>query len=378
MVAPDWWDDLETSWADLAWASDPELRDEVNAWWAATSPRRKVGSRHHTVPRSYLERFATKGKIMVRDRAAGQGGPRNISDLAIRDFYTFINLDGQRDGRLEEILAVVEGGAKEIFDRILSPFHRPGPLPANESMRLALYLAFQFLRTPKRRREIELIGDYIIRTEHQHVRGINQVRVVPEPNEHLNHMTKSVFKLSEVFFGRPTMLITIDQPLFITADEPVIYVTAGDQSHVRHRPNCFKNETRRQKESRKPSRNRRRNMDLLHVYPTRPGALQAIEVGLPLTPRSLLVLGPPGANGPAQRTVTGAEAEMLAADVNRRLIEQAFQWVAAQPTHPTFQAMDFPAPGPLVLACDGGSPRSRELDQAPSPRRPVLLGRDWH
>jgi hypothetical protein len=49
-------------------------------------------------------------------------------------------------------------------------------------------------------------------------------------------------------------------------------------------------------------------MDLLHVYPTRPGALQAIEVGLPLTPRSLLVLGPPGANGPTQRTVTGTEA----------------------------------------------------------------------
>jgi hypothetical protein len=94
------------------------------------------------------------------------------------------------------------------------------------------------------------------------VRGINQVRVVPEPNEHLNHMTKSVFKLSEVFFGRPTMLITIDQPLFITADEPVIYVTAGDQSHVRHSPNCFKNQT-----SRGSRRTTGQHLRRLHVPP---------------------------------------------------------------------------------------------------------------
>jgi hypothetical protein len=32
--------------------------------------------------------------------------------------------------------------------------------------------------------------------------------------------------------------------LFITADEPVIFVTAGDQSHVRPSPNCFKNQKR--------------------------------------------------------------------------------------------------------------------------------------
>jgi hypothetical protein len=103
-------------------------------------------------------------------------------------------------------------------------------------MRVALFVAFQLLRTPRKRRETELMGDYLVRTQHRHVRGMSQVRVVPDPNFHLEYMIKAVFNLSEVFYGRPTTLVTIDQPLFITCDEPVILVTDGDRNHVRHLP----------------------------------------------------------------------------------------------------------------------------------------------
>jgi hypothetical protein len=372
-----WTDQLGPSWVDRLVAADPGVLDDISAWWQNTSPVPRVGSRHHTVPRFYLERFAAADQLWVRDRVTGVGRTENISRAGtIRDFYTFINLNGEKDGRLEHILAEVEGGAKEVFDRLLSPLQRPRPLAANESMRVALFLAFQLLRTPRHRREVELMGDYIVRTQHRHVRGISQVRVVPDPNFHLEYMTKAVFKLSEVFYGRPTMLVTLDQPLFITCDEPVVLVTYGDRSHIRHLPSCSKTARRRAKDAKKPSRNRRRNADTLHVYPTRPGAAQAVEVGLPLTPRTLFVIGPRGENRPLHQAVTGAEAVALADEVNGRLIAHAYEWVAANPVHPTFRELTFPAPGPIIQACDGGTAISRDLDQPPSPRRPSLLGRD--
>jgi len=116
------------------------------------------------------------------------------------------------------------------------------------------------------------VADYVAKISNPNVRGIAQVRIVPEPNLHLDYMTKTVFKLSEAFYGRPTMLVTIDEPLFITCDEPVILVTNGDQSHVRHLPTCFESARRRAKDARKPSRNRRRKADT--SMSTRPGRVR--------------------------------------------------------------------------------------------------------
>jgi hypothetical protein len=76
-------------------------------------------------------------------------------------------------------------------------------------------------------------------------------------------------------------------------------------------------------------------------------------------------------------SATGAEAVAYAENVNTRLIEQAYEWVAAHPDHPTFRSLLFPPPGPIVPACDGGTKFSRDLDSAPNPRRPELLGRGW-
>jgi len=370
-------DEYGPSWVDRLVAADPSILDEIDDWWQNTSPVPMVGSRHHTVPRFWLEWFAAAGQLWVRVFFNGAGRTENTSRAGtIRDFYTFINVDGEKDGRLERILAAVEGGAKEVFDRLLSPFQPPRPLDENESMRVALFVAFHLVRTPRHRREGELMGDYLARTQHRHVPGIGQVRVVPDPNHHLQYMTKVVFRLSDVFYGRPTTLVTIDQPLFITCDEPVILVTDGDRDHVRHLPACGKTARRRRKDAKKPSRNRRRKADILHVYPTRPGAAQAFEVALPLTPRTLFVMGPRNENRPIHRTLTGAEAVALAYDVNGRLIVQAYDWVAASPAHPTFRGLPFPAPGPIIQVCDGGTAMSRDLDGPPSPRRPSLLGRD--
>ncbi|MEH1170066.1 DUF4238 domain-containing protein [Micromonospora sp. CPCC 205539] len=165
--------------------SDPSILDEIQQWWDTTSPVPMVGSRHHTVPRRYLERFSASGQIRVRDRVTGQTSLRNVKDVgAIRDFYTFINLDGERDGRLE---------------RILAPFRTPRPLTPQESLHLSIFISFQLLRTPRQRREVELMGDYLIRSSRQDIRGITEVRVVPDPNLHLDYLTKNAPKVAEAW-----------------------------------------------------------------------------------------------------------------------------------------------------------------------------------
>ncbi|XVU25324.1 DUF4238 domain-containing protein [Actinoplanes sp. CA-054009] len=370
-------DELPPTWLDKLAAAYPEMERDAQQWWNTTSPVTMVGSRHHTVPRLYLERFAKDGQLWVRDRVAGDGRMSPTSKTGvIKDFYTFINLDGEKDGRLERILGVIEDGAKEVIDRLLSPFHSPRPLTGQESMHLAFFLAFQLQRTPQHRRMVELLGDFLAKTQHSHVPGIDQVRVVPEPNLHLEQMTKMVPRLSELFFDRPALLVTLDQPLLITCDEPVVLVTDGS-SHIKHTAACFKTGKQRKKAARRPSRNRMRNADVMHVYPTRPPAGAAVEVALPLSPRTLLVLGPRGTIGPLTCELAGAEASAYADHVNARLIDQAYGWVAAHPDHPTFRSVEFPPPGPIVQACDGGTKFSRDLDKAPNPRRPELLGRGW-
>jgi|tagenome__1003787_1003787.scaffolds.fasta_scaffold20817269_2 hypothetical protein len=102
-------DGLRSTWVDELVATHPEIERDVQEWWESTSPVPMVGSRHHTVPRSYLERFAKDGQLWVRDRVTGDGrlNPTTKTGV-IKDFYTFINLDGEKDGRLERILGVIE------------------------------------------------------------------------------------------------------------------------------------------------------------------------------------------------------------------------------------------------------------------------------
>jgi hypothetical protein len=211
--------------------------------------------------------------------------------------------------------------------------------------------------------------DYMVRTRHRDQPGIRNLEVVPTPNQHLKYMCRSLPLLTQAFFSRPITVVTLDAPLFITSDDAVIGLT--DTDHVTHLPSCAKNTRRRRKDARKPSRNRSRNADILHVYPTHPPPAATPEAVLTLSPYALLAVGPRGevADGPMH--LTGTEAEEIAAFVNARLVDQALDWVAAHPDHPTFTSMDFPEVGPLVNVCDGGprsphsSPARRHLESLP-------------
>jgi hypothetical protein len=367
-----WW----RSWVDDVVDADPNLRRAIDEFWANTPRAAKVGCRHHTVPRFYLRRFAGNGQVLVRDRNSGVMTLRNIDDLAIKNFYTFVNKDGEEDGRFEDILADLEAGTSDLLNRVYGAFQPVRQLYPGESMALALFLSFQVVRTPRHRREMELLADHSMKLVNQDkLPNPTEWVVVPHPNLHIGYMASAAFKLAETLYGRPVTLVTLDRPLLITCDEPVILV--GDGDHVRHMPACFKTTRQRIKAAKRPSRRRRRNWDVLHYYPSRPGLGQAEEVALPTSPRSILVLGPKTSPAPLHVRLNGDDATEFADDVNRRLIDQAYLWVAANPDHATFADLEFPPPKPVIQACDGGTAMSRALDQPPEKRYPERLSNRW-
>ena len=357
-----------------------EAERRAQEWLASADPSVGVGSRHHTVPGFYLRRFADRsGTLSVRDRTTGALSSRSYLDMKIKDFYTVVGKNGALNGRLEQVLSVVEGNAARIFADLLSPFRRPRPLDPVDYGAVVQFLAFQLVRGERQRRELELMADYTAKVLAGKLLtrdDVESLTAVPHPNAHLEMMCRTVEHLAAHISNRPLTLVTLDQPLLVTGDEPVIVNVGPD--HIQHKPDCFitkKQLARRRREAGKGSG--KKYGQVVHIYPTRPsGVADAIEIALPLSPRSILFLGPKGGHGEPHALLRGAEAEHLASTVNQHVIEQCLSWVAANPEHPFFAVLEFPPPGPLIAVCDGGSVMSGQLTNAPEPRRPRLL-RDW-
>lgn len=327
-----------------------------------------VGRRHHTVPAFYLRRFADKsGQLSVRDRTSGALSRRGHLDMGIRDFYTIVSKDGTLDGRLEQMLSVVERNANRIFTDLLSPFRRPRPLDPADHSGLAAFIAFQIVRGERQRRELELMADYTAKVQAGNrltSHDLDSLTATPHPNDHLKMMARTAETIATHLENRPLTLIDLDQPLLVTGDEPVI-VNVGDD-HVKHKPDCFVTKKELARRRRAGERNGKQWSQIVHIYPTRPsGVAGALEVALPLSPRSVLFLGPQGAHAESRTQVLSSEAESLAEALNRHVIAQSLSWVAAHPEHPSFASLPLPPPGPLIAACDGGSIMSDQLKNAP-------------
>src|SRR3712207_4788317 len=72
---------------------------------AGLNRKQYVGSLHHIVPKFILKRFADASEqVFVRDRVTGADGRRNIKNLGVKDFYTFIDRNGELDSSHESIL----------------------------------------------------------------------------------------------------------------------------------------------------------------------------------------------------------------------------------------------------------------------------------
>ncbi|GHJ45847.1 hypothetical protein Cs7R123_31890 [Catellatospora sp. TT07R-123] len=352
------------------------VQAKADRWTRDVDISNGVGARHHVVPAFYLRGFAsTSGHLWVRDRNQGTGRAQSHKDLAVRDFYTVINHDGHKDGRMEHLLSILEADTAEVFKRLLTNLRADVPLTVDDRMTLANFVAMQAVRGMRTRRENELLADYHVKMM---ARGTKREKLleglvaVPHPNEHIQ-----LFPMAEPvalhLVQRPVTRVLLDAPLLMTCDEPVLVV---NNAHVEHRPECFLTAKQRRVRIRKDRQAHRIGKEIIHIYTTKPSGFPLAEaIILPANPRMALVFGRPDTPARPMVELAGEDAAQFAAEINRRLIDQAFDWVAAHLDHATIRDCELPPVGPVVNVCDGGTPMSRELQKAPWPWRPSVLGR---
>lgn len=353
---------------------------QAELWFKKSKPEVGVGARHHTVPAFYLRRFAdkTSGKLVVRNRSGdSKPYPASPEALAVRDFYTVVNTDGELDGRVEQLLSRVEGDAVQVIQMVLSPYRQPGRLTMAERSALCQFMAFQMVRGPRYRREVELKADYFAKLRAGHLMTADELRTitaVPHPNQHmllLGPLSEAIYRY---LMPRPVQIARIDKPLFVTCDEPVV---VDNDDHVKHVAECRVSSAALRRRSKQAAAADATWEQLIHIWTTRPTGVQVADsVFMPLTPTALLILGRIGYGPTPEIRLASDEARELAEVVNERLVAQAYEWVAARPDHPSVRDWDFPSPGPLIGVCDGGSIMSEQLTSAPS-HRWQRLRRDW-
>lgn len=368
---------------ERTWYTSPAQAQQSAERWSANVDRAgKLGSVHHTVPNFYLKNFANpKGQLLVRDRETGKASIRKTNDLGITDFYTFVAQDGEYDSSMEEVLTLVEGSASKVFSKLLSPFQGPRSLSGEELATLAQFLSFQLVRGPRRRREAELLADLYVKIGAGNTLSDEDRRylhIVPHQNDHIRLLGTLAESLFPRLTGWPVSLISLDEPLLFTCDEPVV-IDVGDD-WVTHLPECGRTRQQAAKDERQHRKRGEEHSTIIHLYPSRPSGLERADgVVFPLTPRTILCLGSVEAEHGSVLRFTGANAQEVAATLNEQIINNAFSWVAAHPQHPSFRSMEFPPVGNLISLCDGRSVMSRELQKPPSPRRPARIrktGRD--
>jgi hypothetical protein len=344
-----------------------------------------VGARHHTVPRFLLERWADKSsQVQTYNRIERQFATRNIRDLAIRNFYTFIDLDGRKDSSMESILGEIEKPAAAVLRDVLNPFAMPQPVEVSDLAALAQFAAFLVVRTARHRRESELHAEWLAKTMAQgripEVR-LREIVVTPHQNDSIRMMGDAAFKFMGLFACRPLALVLLDRPRLLIGDDPVL-VTPGPKDATHH-ADCFLTDAQisaRIASARRKKKGRRRRdaSRIVHFSSTVPRGLGiALEIVLPVSPRAALLWGPlhetPYVGDIIRERLDEAESKRFADLANDAMCEQALDWVVSTPTDMQFRQRAFPPAGPLMRVCDGENAASLALNETPPRMRPARL-----
>jgi hypothetical protein len=213
----------------------------------------KVGSNHHLLPKFYMANFANqKGKVGSKDRSNGSER-LNVSPnklLIQRDFYTFLNLEMQSDGSVEELISKIEAMACEVIRRRLTVFQK-FPMDSDDSWALSYFAALQLLRGRRMRRTIEILGDFYAKTRFV---GLNEsnakdfliaseieasdeevskllkfkselpdIFITPTTNDHIQFLLMSISPWASLFRQRPISLLKFNEPTLVTSDEPFLF-----------------------------------------------------------------------------------------------------------------------------------------------------------
>ena len=212
------------------------------------SPERSIAKRHHHVAQFYLRGFADDDEKLTTVRLPGDKRFTQVVRKAASE-TNFYAVEGHADGAdvFEKIFSGVEGEAAQIFESIAQGVW---PLPEKERMALASYIAFQAVRGPEQRRNMEHIRAQTARLEIGYggrasvkdwVKRNRGVEVTDEeaelvweqatqpggppirvaPQVHILQIAQMNEELTKYICGRPWTLFEFDRRSLITSDTPV-------------------------------------------------------------------------------------------------------------------------------------------------------------
>ncbi|MFJ7272307.1 DUF4238 domain-containing protein [Streptomyces sp. NPDC099050] len=354
-------------------------------------PSQQVGARHHTVPAFYLRRFAnSQNQLWVRDRRSPKPGLRRESDLAIRDFYTFQNVRGEPDGRMELLLQRVEDRAARALRRVTSSVTWGQQITPADRADLCIFVAFQCVRGLRKRREIELMSDLYVRIMQLNnpvgsgrrevaayrdmLRDFRTLEVTSHPNDHVGLLGKLAEPLCEHLLRRPLTVIGLTAGALLTCDEPVVTFDDQEDPPVPVIPQARR---RTRSRRRRGQREIQQMRSLIQVQSTRNrGLAGADEVVMPVGRRTLLVFSHPAASMSSHLRLAPEESYEAAKEVNEGILAQAYFMAFAHPDDRHLLASPLPEVGPLYRLGGVHPEQARVAGAAPSHLRPELFGRN--
>ncbi|MFB7171696.1 DUF4238 domain-containing protein [Streptomyces sp. NPDC056254] len=108
--------------------------------------------KHHFVPQMYLRNFADdKGRTQVVRLSTKRSTTERINTVAATNHFHRLTVGDEDNLHLEDAATALEGRAAQPMLRLIDPSKRVWPLPREERMTLAFFIAFQYLRVPVKR-----------------------------------------------------------------------------------------------------------------------------------------------------------------------------------------------------------------------------------
>ena len=209
---------------------------------------RPVARRHHTVPKFYLRGFAARDQITTVRLPGDHRFTQSVSDATVaKNFYTVeSHKDGGGGDVVEAALSEVESATASVFTAIK---HGTWPLPPDDRMTLAYFVALQATRVPAERRTMDHVARQLLRLQvgaggksglrrelQRQGRDVTDDLVErvwsqatrPEgppfqrsQAEHIQQMIELADELLKYIAGRPWSLVRFDRRSLITSDSPV-------------------------------------------------------------------------------------------------------------------------------------------------------------
>jgi len=279
-----------------------------------------VKKHHHMVPEFYLDRFSVEGLIARVDRETLQRKDLPPGQCAVRNHFYTVNLaDGSRSARVEDALGDVEGRAASVLRNL-----DRGIFPETEDREwFCFFVALQLLRGEDTRAEIDSFRDHLAgldirRIPRETVRGLILARGEEDPppekidaeyvdlerfasaeveqNAYIEATLLVARQMLPSLTFRSWCLFTVEHPMFLTSDNPVIVHSLSQPDVIRQ------------------------------------GVRSADVVALTIDPRKAIALMNPLGAPPDGTIAIGTAA--LVEDFNRMIAMQSWKWIFHHPSSP--------------------------------------------